>query len=63
MPIAWMVASLVVLACTGGLAWLTFGLMKVVIQLEYRTRSLSSRCEAVRDAPELAAAQQTLRRF
>ncbi len=63
MSVAWIVAALVVLTSTVGLAWLTLGLMKAVIQLEYRTRSLSSRCEAVRDAPQLAATQHTLRRF
>ncbi len=63
MSIAWTIAALVVLISTAGLAWLTSGLLKAVIQLEYRTRSLSSRCEAVRDAREFETAHRTLRRF
>lgn len=63
MSILWTIAALVVLTMTAVLTTLAIGLMRAVSRLEYRTRSLASRCESVLDDERLAVARRALRGF
>lgn len=63
MSVAWTVAAVVTCVSTAVLACLTIGLLRSVSRLEYHTRSLATRCEAVVHDERLSVNQRVLRRF